>query len=248
MKQDRIAKLYERLTNKERAALAFRYMTDINELELERVAAAVPMKTYQCPDMEYQRWLDGFACMAALWAIEHWQTFSRKLAALGAMHIMIARKEPEKAQAMIEAHEKWESRLLALDRALLAICEEHGLDPDAVRRMAGADPFTPLYALEPDAEYQETMQASLSRLLERRPEVGKAGVSGTVQAVGLRHCLPGGDEAVGASKQIPPGASARLPEPGALVIPQRWGIHRQVKQRDVVGHGGGEDGRHDVRR
>jgi hypothetical protein len=55
--------------------------------------------------------------------------------------------------------------LLALDRALLTICEEHGIDPDAVRRMAGADPFNPVYTLEPDAEYQATMQANLSRLL-----------------------------------------------------------------------------------
>lgn len=165
MKQDRIAKLYEGLTNKERAALAFRYMTDTNELELERVAAAVPMKTYECPDMEYQRWLNGFGDMAALWAIEHWQTYSRKLAALWALHLMIARKELDKVQAMMEAHEKWESHLLALDRALVAICEEHGIDPDAVRRMAGADPFDPLYALEPDVEYQATMQANLSRLL-----------------------------------------------------------------------------------
>ena len=36
-------------------------------------------------------------------------------------------------------------------------------------------------------------------------------------------------------------ALARLPEPGALVIPQRWRIHRQVKQRDVVGQGVVED-------
>lgn len=165
MKQDRIAKLYEGLTNKERAALAFRHMTAVNELELERVAAAVPTKTYECPDMEYQRWLNGFADMAAMWAIEHWKTYSRKLAALGALHLMIARKELDKVQAMMDAHEKWESHLLALDRALLAICEEHGIDPDAVRRMAGADPFEPVYALEPDAEYQATMQANLSRLL-----------------------------------------------------------------------------------
>lgn len=165
MKQDRIAKLYEGLTNKERAALAFRYMTDTNKLELERVAAAVPMKIYKCPDMEYKRWLNGFADMAALWAILHWQTYSQKLAALGTLYLMIVRKERDKIQAMMDEHEKWESRLLALDRALLAICEEHGIDPDAVRRMAGADPFDPVYALEPDAEYRSTMQANLSRLL-----------------------------------------------------------------------------------
>jgi hypothetical protein len=42
--------------------------------------------------------------------------------------------------------------------------------------------------------------------------------------------------------------SSRLPEPGALGIPQRWRIHRQVKKRDVVGQGAVEDGGQDVRR
>lgn len=165
MKQKRITKLYEELSNKERAALAFRYLTDINELELRRVAAAVPMKTYGCPDKEYQQWFNGFFDMAALWAIKHWQAYSRKLAALGALHLHIARKELDQIQTMIETHEKWESQLLALDRALLAISKEHGIDPDAVRLMAGAEPFEPVYALEPDSEYQAIMQANLSRLL-----------------------------------------------------------------------------------
>src|SRR6218665_2814424 len=74
------------------------------------------------------------------------------------------------------------------------------------------------------------------------------GYARTVQTVGLRHWLPGGDKAVGASKQIPPGASARITEPGALVFPKRGRVDRQVKQRDVVGHGVVQDGGHDVRR
>lgn len=166
MKQpDRIAKLYEGLTNKERAALAFRYLIDTNELELERVSAAVPMKTYKCPDMEYRLWLGSFFDMAAMWAIEHWQTVSRMLNALVTLHVMIACKELDKVPPMLDAVEKWESNLLALDRALLAICEEHGIDPDAVRRLAGAVPFEPVRALEPNAEYQATMQTNLSRTL-----------------------------------------------------------------------------------
>lgn len=34
----------------------------------------------------------------------------------------------------------------------------------------------------------------------------------------------------------------RPPEPGALVIPQRWRVNRQVEQRDVVGYGVVQDG------
>jgi hypothetical protein len=165
MKQDRITKLYGKLTNKERAALAFHHLTNVNEAELERVVATVPRETYECLDMEYRRWLNGFFDMGALWAIEHWRSYSRKLAALGELFLM-ARKEPDKVQDMWDTHEECESYLLALDRALLTVCEEHGIDPDAVRRMAGADPFVPMFAMEPSAEHQATMRKNLSRLLE----------------------------------------------------------------------------------
>ena len=86
--------------------------------------------------------------------------------------------------------------------------------------------------------------------LRQRPEVRRGpvgcpfkstGYARTVQAVGSRHCLPGGDKVVGGSNQIPPDASARLPEPGALVFPQRRRVNRQVEQGDVVGHGVIED-------
>lgn len=36
------------------------------------------------------------------------------------------------------------------------------------------------------------------------------------------------------------------PKPGPLLIPQRWRINRQIKQRDVVRQCVVQDGRHDV--
>jgi len=166
MRTDPIANLYHGLKNKERAALAFCYLTDTNELELKRVVAAVPLKGYMGPDAEYQAWFDGFFSLACLWAIEHWKAQSCNFAALAGVHLVLGMGEIPKAKAMIEAYERWESRLLALDQALATVCAEHGLDPDAVRRLAGAEPFAcTLNDVVVDQQYQVAMQSNLSRLL-----------------------------------------------------------------------------------
>lgn len=45
---------------------------------------------------------------------------------------------------MIKAINRWESRLLALDCALADVCEEHGISPDDMRRLAEAEVYEPL--------------------------------------------------------------------------------------------------------
>lgn len=166
--QDRIAKAYRGLTADQLAVLAFHYMTDANELEFSRVADAVPLKDYRCPDVSYQARLDGFTRLAVYWAIEHWRLRSRKAESLGGALAAFRYGDDEKADAMIEAHEQAENYLLALDAALLAICAEPGIDPEDVRRMAGTYPYKPMRAdRAPDAEYQADMQANLARLLGR---------------------------------------------------------------------------------
>lgn len=167
MRQDSITKIYTGLDSKELATLAFSYLTDENELEFRRVAAAVPIKSYQCPDMEYQDFLDGFIKMAALWAIEHWYIYSRSLEALVAMHMAAGNQSKE--ESMIEVHRVWESRLLALESALSVVCEENGISPDAVRRLARTTAFTSGYAgLMPDDIYRAEFQVKMAQLLAER--------------------------------------------------------------------------------
>src|SRR6218665_313801 len=116
------------------------------------------------------------------------------------------------------------------------------------------------FAGRPSGPFSATFRSLLAILLpglalREWPEVRTApvwcllkstGYARTVQAIGLRHSLPGGDKAVGSSKQIPPGASAPIPEPGALVFPKRERVDRPGKQRDVAAHGVVQDGGHDL--
>ena len=171
MRTDRVTKMYDNLTNKERAALAFHYMTDMNETELARIEATVPRHAYRCVDLEYQSWLASFVHVACVWAIEYWQTKVRKVAATGAGLHLAGRGEYEKADAWFDESNVWDSRLTALDRALEAMCEEHGVDADSVRRLAGTNTLARLHDnTEPDAELQAHISRSFSQLLSEEPE------------------------------------------------------------------------------
>ena len=78
------------------------------------------------------------------------------------------------------------------------------------------------------ANFRSLHASLLSGLaLRQRPEVRRGsvrhpfkstGYARTVQAVGLRHCLPRGHKVVGGSNQIPPDASARL-KPSVAIGP-----------------------------
>jgi hypothetical protein len=139
---------------------------DEDELEIERVKSAVSWKSYDCIDFDYREWVDGFIHMASYWAIQHWQLCSRQMGTLALLHLLLKREKEDQAEEAMIQLKLFESRLLALDRALEAVCEEHGLDIQAARNLAGTQPFDPMLPdLTPDAAYQEDIQAKLSRCL-----------------------------------------------------------------------------------
>ncbi len=164
---DRLTRAYRGLTADQLAALAFHYMTGANDLEFKRVADAVPLKDYRCPDVAYQARLDGFTRFAAYWAIEHWRLRTRKAEMLGAALAAIRRGEDfEKTDDLLYAHEQAESCLLALDAALLTICTDNHIDPADVRKMAGTEPFKPMRdGMTADGEMQGAMQSAFAQLL-----------------------------------------------------------------------------------
>lgn len=164
---DRLTRAYRGLTADQLAALAFHYMAGANDLEFKRVADAVPLKDYRCPDIAYQARLDGFTRFAAYWAIEHWRLRTRKAEMLGAALAAIRRGEDfEKTDDLLYAHEQAESYLLALDAALLAICADNGIDPADVRRIAGTKAYKPMREdMTADGDMQAAMQSAFAQLL-----------------------------------------------------------------------------------
>jgi hypothetical protein len=168
MKTDRVTKMYDKLTNKERAVLAFRYMLDMNETEIERIEATVPHHTYRGMDLEYQSWRHVLVSLAFMWAIEYWQFYVRKVAAIAAALRIAGRGEPEEEEARFDMVAHWSARLVALDRALDAVCEEHGFDAECIRKLAGAGTLPPLLDdIASDEDFQAEVTAQFSDFVTR---------------------------------------------------------------------------------
>lgn len=166
MKVDKVSKLYDVLTNKEKASLVFRYTADKNDLEIDRIETSVPWKNYDCIDFNYRRWRNGFIHMACFWSIAHWQLRARQMSAFGNVVVYKHKRSHKEADdAVLEALQV-EACLLALDRALESTCKEHGLDVGTVRRFASTDVYKPVYPdVEPDQKYQIEMQLNMTRCL-----------------------------------------------------------------------------------
>lgn len=178
---ERLTKVYRGLDADQLAALAFHYQVDSNDLEFKRIASAVPMKSYTCPDVTYQAKLDGLTWLAVYWAVEYWRLRCVKAELLGAAIVALRRankltaeKAPdaieadEKADDLLCAHEQAERHLLALDAALVAICKGKGIDPADVRKLADAMPFKPSRSdIEPDTEVQAAMESAFAKLLDQ---------------------------------------------------------------------------------
>jgi hypothetical protein len=162
MKRDPIAKMYDKLTTKQQAALAFNHLMTGNQIETERVISAVPMKSYRCKDLDFQDQFESYRVMALLWAVEYWQLYAQQLEALVRLNLHTRRKDWIKAD---QAHEQFEyigSCLSAIDRALQSVCEAQGLDSAAVRLMAGC---RPLAATAPNEGHQTILTQQLEGIV-----------------------------------------------------------------------------------
>ena len=162
MKRDPIAKMYDKLTTKQQAALAFNHLMTGNQIETERVISAVPIKSYRCKDLDFQDQFESYRVMALLWSVEYWQLYAQQLEALVRLNLHTRRKDWIKAD---QAHEQLEhigSYLSAIDRALQSVCEAQGLDAGAVKLMTGC---RQLAATAPDAAHEAEVQEHLNGIV-----------------------------------------------------------------------------------
>lgn len=166
MKKDRITKAYEGLNNKELATIAFHYLANINQVEMGRVGDAVASKTYKCKDAEFMRFYEGIFDMASLWSIEHWKAYARMLEVRVELLIELKGNSKDEVMPLVEEFGRMEACLLAVDAAMLAVCEEHSIDADGVQRMAGDTVTTATSeGMVADADHQAEMHMNFGRLL-----------------------------------------------------------------------------------
>jgi hypothetical protein len=162
MKRDSIAKMYDKLTTQQQAALAFNHLISGNQVETERVISAVTMRAYRCKDLDFQDQFEAYKTMAMLWSLEYWQLYAQQLEALIRLNRHVRRKEWIKADLAHEQLKHIGSCLSAIDRALQGVCEAQGLDAGAVRLMASCRPTAPA---APDEGYATIVTGKLEEVV-----------------------------------------------------------------------------------
>jgi hypothetical protein len=162
MKRDPIAKMYDKLTTKQQAALAFNHLMSENQVETRRVIDAVPMRAYRCKDLEFQDQFESYKMMALLWSVEYWQLYAQRLEALVRLNLYTRRRDWIKADQAHEQLEHLGACLSAVDRALQSVCEDQGVDSAAVRLMAGCRPSM---AFAPDLAYESEVREQLATVI-----------------------------------------------------------------------------------
>ena len=168
MKSDAITKGYESITNKQRAALYFHYVTHENELEVNRLLSSVPKKSYTMNDLEFVKWEDGFSLLSSVFAQEHWIAQHGLMVAVLRMKIANAKDDAwEEWDATLEDTQYQSKLLLSLDAALLAVADQHGFDVQCVYHRARAKPYKPTkVGVTADAEIQATWTNIFNMILE----------------------------------------------------------------------------------
>jgi hypothetical protein len=166
MSKPQIAKLYDGLTDQERARLAFHFLAHDNEAEVDRIVATVPREVFRVPAAGFMDYFDGCRWMAVLWSVNHWIARQRVSVATAGVLVGFARKDHDIIDEMSERVRAWESSLVALDDALDAVCKDHDIDPADIRRLTDAEPYFSIRpSAKPDPEIFELRKQQLESAL-----------------------------------------------------------------------------------
>lgn len=182
MKQDPITKLYSGLTDRERAALAFDYITQGNEVEQSRIEGAMSMQHFTGFPLEYRRAMDGIHMVAMLYAIEHWRNvamvnvYLAGAIAMSADSIAATQSLDNEAILQCAAYKEWraivdalkshETMLRSIEAAIDGICADHGISPAALRKIAGTRVYCPVWPdLKPYATAVENLRECWEKVL-----------------------------------------------------------------------------------
>lgn len=132
MKESRTTKLYNGLSGRELAAVAFFHTAEQNQIEIDRLLSVVPRRNYSCLDAAFTEYSDHFASVVIFWGSEYW----RKLF----MHTAALLETYHTDGEQLKIWERIDTTAAALDTwhaVLSAWCERHNLDLDAAYKIAG---------------------------------------------------------------------------------------------------------------
>lgn len=149
-------RLYQNMTAKELASLAFGHIAHTDEKALNEIILHVPRYTYHIPDAVYRHHLERISITAMYWGMTFW----KQCAAYGLSSIRELGEYDEK-EMTVQAR-KLKAHVLAMRR----LCDSHGISFEAVCRYTGihiGDDFLNEY--EPEENRIQERYDGLERIM-----------------------------------------------------------------------------------
>lgn len=152
----RSVKLYETLTNKQKAAVFIELAATQDSDEADRLLSQVERRTYSAPHVAYTSWCNSFTSVCAIIGMDFWrQSYLHAYAILKA-----------DAESVPEAAEQALGKTLALQLVLKELCNRHGFSYEAACEIASLPKELPANASElANLDYYSKMLADLNECL-----------------------------------------------------------------------------------
>ena len=161
----RVSKLYDALTSGEKAAAVFACLMRFDTTTADRIIATVPTKTYRTLDLDYSDRLSRLGDMSSFWGLQHWREMTVMTSAMSLVSRAWQTENDDLGAQAFEGFQKAQAHLVALDAMLEDICNENGVDPEAIRIMAGVpDAYAPIGEPPPDPDFDAEFRGILSKL------------------------------------------------------------------------------------
>ena len=149
-------RLYQNMTAKELASLAFSHIAHTDEKALNEIILHVPRYTYHIPDAVYRHHLERISITAMYWGMTFW----KQCAAYGLSSIRELDGYDEK-EIIVHAR-KLKAHVLAMRR----LCDSHGISFEAVCRYTGIDTDMGfLNGTRPDETLIQNLYDDLERIM-----------------------------------------------------------------------------------
>jgi hypothetical protein len=130
-----VGKLYTQMPPSALASLVMNAAVAGEFAEAEKIIAAVPRKTYTCPDVQYQWRRDAMETGLLALGVEYWHCVSMMMVANAAVfsHGYDEEASLPEVLAADTACQRWAAHHRALDATLAALCEYAALDERRIR-------------------------------------------------------------------------------------------------------------------
>lgn len=157
----RSVKLYETLTNKQKAAVFIELAATQDSDEADRLLSQVERRTYSAPHVAYTSWRDSFTSVCAIIGMDFWrQCF------LHSQALLVMSENERLEDIALKAARQALGKQLALQAVLKELCHQHGFDYEAACKLATIPAEPTSEALElADQDYYNKMLADLEECL-----------------------------------------------------------------------------------